>query len=124
MNQTQDEPLMSVRADGAELMLLGTAHVSRKQRGEGARTARIRRRRFRRRRGGALPSRYNAMMQPDSLSRMDLFAVIREQRVYMVAASLALSAYQQRLADQFGIEPGAEQRMAIRLAEARGCRCC
>ena len=28
----------------------------------------------------------------------------------MVAASLALGAYQQRLADQFGIEPGAEQR--------------
>jgi pheromone shutdown-related protein TraB len=51
---------------------------------------------------------------------MDLFAVVREQRVYVVAASLALAAYQQRLADQFGIEPGAEQRAAIQLAHERG----
>jgi pheromone shutdown-related protein TraB len=36
----------------------------------------------------------------------------------MVMASLALGAYQQRLAEQFGIEPGAEQREAIRIAQA------
>jgi pheromone shutdown-related protein TraB len=63
--------------------------------------------------------RYQSMTDPDALARMDLFAVIRQGRAYMVAASLALSAYQQRLADQFGIEPGAEQRAAIRLAESR-----
>ncbi len=51
---------------------------------------------------------------------MDLFSVIRQGRVYMVVANLALSAYQQRLADQFDIEPGAEQRMAVRLAQERG----
>ncbi|HYN79013.1 MAG TPA: TraB/GumN family protein, partial [Lamprocystis sp. (in: g-proteobacteria)] len=50
----------------------------------------------------------------------DLFSVIRQGRVAMVVASLALSAYQQRLADQFGMEPGAEQRMAVRLAQERG----
>ena len=38
----------------------------------------------------------------------------------MVAAQLALSAYQQRLAEQFDIEPGAEQRQAIAQAEAHG----
>jgi pheromone shutdown-related protein TraB len=64
--------------------------------------------------------RFNAMVDPKSLSQMDLFSVIRQGRVYMVVANLALSAYQQRLADQFGIEPGAEQRMAIRLAQERG----
>jgi len=37
----------------------------------------------------------------------------------MVVASLALAAYQQRLADQFGIEPGAEQRAAILAARER-----
>ena len=30
----------------------------------------------------------------------------------MVAANLALSAYQRRLAEQFGIEPGAEMKTA------------
>jgi len=62
------------------------------------------------------PSRYNALLNPDSLAKMDLFKVIREGRVTLVMASLALGAYQQRLADQFGIEPGAEQREAIRIA--------
>jgi pheromone shutdown-related protein TraB len=64
--------------------------------------------------------RFGALVDPKSLSQMDLFSVIRQGRVYMVVANLALSAYQQRLADQFGIEPGAEQRMAIRLARERG----
>ena len=111
---------MSVRADGAELMLLGTAHVSRSSAEKVRELLESDDGDFDAVAVELCPSRYNAMMQPDSLSRMDLFAVIREKRVYMVAASLALSAYQQRLADQFGIEPGAEQRMAIRLAEARG----
>ena len=35
----------------------------------------------------------------------------------MVVANLALGAYQQRLAEQLGIEPGAEMRAAIRAAE-------
>jgi pheromone shutdown-related protein TraB len=41
----------------------------------------------------------------------------KQGRVAMVMASLALGAYQQRLAEQFGIEPGAEQREAIRIAK-------
>lgn len=64
-------------------------------------------------------SRFSALMDPRSLAQMDLFSVIRQNRVYMVVANLVLSAYQQRLADQFGIEPGAEQRMALRLAQER-----
>jgi pheromone shutdown-related protein TraB len=38
----------------------------------------------------------------------------------MVAANLALSSYQRRLAEQLGVEPGAEMRAAIESAEARG----
>ena len=116
--EPQDEPLLVVQAAGAELTLLGTAHVSR--------SSAEKVRELLESDGGGFdavavelcPSRYQAIMQPDTLTRMDLFAVIRERRVYMVAASLALSAYQQRLADQFGIEPGAEQRMAIQQADA------
>jgi len=62
------------------------------------------------------PSRYGALINPDSLAKMDLFRVLREGRIPMVVANLALGAYQQRLADQFGIEPGAEQRAAIAFA--------
>jgi pheromone shutdown-related protein TraB len=47
---------------------------------------------------------------------MDLFKVFRQGKASMVAANLALGAYQQRLADQFDIEPGAEQRAAVHYA--------
>jgi pheromone shutdown-related protein TraB len=38
----------------------------------------------------------------------------------MVAASLALGAFQQRAAEQLGVQPGAEMRQAIESAQARG----
>lgn len=34
-------------------------------------------------------------------------------------ASLALGAYQRRIADQLGVEPGAEMRVALEVAERR-----
>jgi pheromone shutdown protein TraB len=54
------------------------------------------------------PSRYKAIIEPDQLAKMDLFQVIRQGQAYMVAASLALGAFQQRMAESMGIEPGAE----------------
>lgn len=105
------EPLHTVEYDGCRLTLLGTAHVSRAS----ADTVRelIT--------SGAYdavaielcPSRHNAIVNPDALARMDLFEVIRRGKVLMVAANLALGAFQQRMADQLGITPGAEMRMAI-----------
>jgi len=65
-------------------------------------------------------SRYLSLIDPDAITRMDLFQVIREGKASMVAAQLALSAYQQRLAEQFNIEPGAEQRQAIAQAQEHG----
>jgi len=116
MNDSE-EPRIDLKVGGSELTLLGTAHVSRAsaekvrkllETGEYDAVA-----------IELCPSRYNAILEPDALARMDLFSVIRQRRVYMVVASLALAAYQQRLADQFGIEPGAEQRMAIDQAKQR-----
>jgi len=112
-----EEPRIDVRLGDSELTLLGTAHVSRAsadkvrellQSGDYDAVA-----------VELCPSRHQALMDPDALARMDLFSVIRQGHVYMVVASLALAAYQQRLADQFGIEPGAEQRAAITVARER-----
>jgi pheromone shutdown-related protein TraB len=62
------------------------------------------------------PSRYNAIIDPETLANMDLFRVLKEGKGTMVIANLALGAYQQRLAEQFGIEPGEEQRAAVKYA--------
>lgn len=109
------EPMRELVIDGVRFTLLGTAHVSRV-------SAEQVRRLIQSGDHDAVAvelcrSRFRSLTDPKSLSRMDLFSVIRQNQVYMVVANLALSAYQKRLADQFGIEPGVEQRMAIRLAE-------
>jgi pheromone shutdown-related protein TraB len=113
----EQEPMRVIAVGDSRITLLGTAHVSRAsaeqvrsllQRGDYDAVA-----------VELCPSRYNAILDPDALARMDLFKVIREGKASMVAANLALGAYQQRLADQFGIEPGAEQREAIHTARER-----
>ncbi len=116
-SQGPEEPRIDLRIGDTHLTLLGTAHVSR------ASADKVRELLEQEHYDAVAvelcPSRYQALLDPDALARMDLFAVIRQGRVAMVVASLALAAYQQRLADQFGIEPGAEQRMAIAQARAR-----
>lgn len=112
-----EEPRIDVRLGASELTLLGTAHISRASADEVR--ALLQGRDYDAVAVELCPSRYQALMDPDALAQMDLFSVIRRGRVYMVVASLALAAYQQRLADQFGIEPGAEQRAAIAAARER-----
>jgi pheromone shutdown-related protein TraB len=64
--------------------------------------------------------RHQRIMGTQVAADLDLFQVVREGKAGMVAANLALGAYQQRLADQFGIEPGAEMRAACQISEAAG----
>jgi pheromone shutdown protein TraB len=111
------EPRVDLWVGTTRVTLLGTAHVSRASADQVRRL--LETEAFDAVAVELCPSRYQALLDPEALARMDLFAVIRQGRVAMVVASLALGAYQQRLADQFGIEPGAEQRMAISLARER-----
>ncbi|MES1924794.1 TraB/GumN family protein [Salinisphaera sp. T31B1] len=99
-------------------LLLGTAHVSRASAEEVRREIE----------SGAYDAvaielcdaRHAALTNAGELAQMDLFQVLRQGKAGMVAANLALGAYQQRLADQFGIEPGAEMRAAIESTAAAG----
>jgi pheromone shutdown-related protein TraB len=110
-------PSQTVTLDGIEITLLGTAHVSR-QSAEDVRHAL--------RAGGhdavaveLCRPRYQRLQGTDDWQDIDLFRIVRSGRAGMVAAQLALSAYQKRLADQLGIEPGAEMRAAVEAAEAQ-----
>ena len=113
-----EEPRVDIEMLGARITLLGTAHVSKASADQVRKL--IEGRQFDAVAVELCPSRYASVIDPKALARMDLFSVIRERRVYRVVASLALSAYQQRLAEQFEIEAGAEQRMAIELANSLG----
>ncbi|MDO6459900.1 TraB/GumN family protein [Granulosicoccaceae sp. 1_MG-2023] len=115
--QADQEPIRTITLNGTSITLLGTAHVS-KASAEKVREL-IETGDYDAVAVELCESRFQALRDPEAVAKMDLFRVIREERVLMVSANLALGAYQQRLAEQFGIEPGAEQRMAIRLSEER-----
>jgi pheromone shutdown-related protein TraB len=108
------QPLARVTRDGVEFTILGTAHVSRASvaavralmQGESFDAVAVE----------LCDSRYRAMRDPEAWRNLDLLQVIRQGKAGMVAANLALSAYQRRLAEQFGIEPGAEMKAAADLA--------
>ncbi|MDY6943516.1 MAG: TraB/GumN family protein [Pseudomonadota bacterium] len=110
------EPTVSVAVGDTQITLLGTAHVS--QSSVDAVKHLIESNHFDAVAIELCPSRHYALTRPDSIAQMDLIQVIREGKAGLVAASLALGAYQQRLADQLGVDPGGEMRAAANAAEA------
>jgi len=122
MNEHIDSPDGQPRAvvarDGVRFTLLGTAHVSRAS--VDAVEAAVASGDY-----DAIAveldlNRHRAMTDPDALAKLDLFQIIREGKIGLVAANLALAAYQRRLAAQLGVEPGAELKAAAVGASERG----
>lgn len=125
MNETRtpvfdwrSQPHSEVQRDGVRYTLLGTAHVS--QASVDAVKSAIDSGEFDVIAVELDPQRHAAMSDPDQLAKLDLVKVIREGKVPMFAANLGLATYQRRLADQLGIEPGAELKAAASEAQARG----
>lgn len=109
--------MIEVERDGVRYTLLGTAHVSKAS--IDAVLAAIDSGRFDAVAVELDEQRHKALTQPDALAQLDLVKVIRERKVAPFAANLALAAYQRRLAEQLGIEPGAELKAAAVEAAAR-----
>jgi pheromone shutdown-related protein TraB len=110
-------PLTTAPSGSTRFHLLGTAHISQASAEEVSR--RIAEGAFDAVAVELCPARYQALTQPDAWADMDLFRVIREGRAGLMAGQLALSAYQQRLAEQVGVRPGAEMKAAVDAAEGR-----
>lgn len=104
-------PRRVVESGDSRYTLLGTAHVSRAS-AEEVRDL-IRSGEFDAVAIELCQSRYQSLTNPDALAEQDLFQIFRQGKAGMVAASLALGAFQQRVAEQSGIEPGAEMRAAV-----------
>jgi pheromone shutdown-related protein TraB len=112
------EPLLHAHLGPCEITLLGTAHVSRSS-AEAVQEL-LATGKFDAVAVELCPGRHRALVDPDSLERMNLFEALRTGRAPMIVANLALGAFQQRLAEQFGIQPGAEMRAAIETARDMG----
>ena len=112
------QPQAIVERDGVRYTLLGTAHVSRAS--IDAVRAEVASGRYD---GVAVEldaQRHRALTDPQAMAKLDLFQIIREGKIGLVAANLALAAYQRRLAEQLGVEPGAELKAAAVDAAERG----
>lgn len=109
------EPIKTIQLHECKITLLGTAHVSKASADKVQEL--IATGQYDAVAVELCPSRHKAIVNPDAMAKMDLFQVIKKGQASMVAASLALGAFQQRMAEQFGIEPGAEMRVAIKDAQ-------
>jgi len=114
MNASASEPIIELQCGPHRVTLLGTAHVSKTSADKVRELIE----------NGdydciaieLCESRHRSLVDPDAIAKMDLFQVIRQGKASMVAANLALGAFQQRMAEELDIKPGAEMRAAIELA--------
>jgi len=111
-----------VNIDDKEIVLLGTAHVSR----ESAEAAK------------ALieaeqpdsvcvelcPSRYQSIRQQKQWQETDIVKVIKEKKSFLLFANFLLASFQKRIGDKLGIKPGEEMIFAVNAGEAAGSEIC
>jgi pheromone shutdown-related protein TraB len=110
------QPLLEVRVGDIDYTLLGTAHVSKAS--VDAVRHLIDTRAFDLVTVELDEHRHHSLLKPDDWRNVDLFKIVKDGKAGMLAANLALGAYQRRLAEQFGVEPGAELKAACLSAEA------
>lgn len=111
-------PRKTINLSGTEISLLGTAHISKVSTDEVI--AEINSGQYDAVAVELCESRLKSLTDPHYLENLDLFQILRQGRGGLIAANLALGAYQQRLAEQLGVEPGAELKAAAQLAETNG----
>lgn len=101
--------------DNKEIILIGTAHVSRHSVDEVKEVIEAER-----------PdsvcielcqSRYETMMDKDRWRKMDIIKVVRENKAVLLLVNLLLSSFQGKIAKQFGISPGQEMLQGIESAK-------
>jgi pheromone shutdown-related protein TraB len=105
-----NQPHAIVERDGVRFTVLGTAHVSKAS--VEAVNAAIASNQFDAIAVELDVNRHRAMTDTNPLAKLDLFQIIREGKTGLFAANLAMAAYQRRLAEQLGVEPGAELKAA------------
>ncbi|MEW5735811.1 MAG: TraB/GumN family protein [Thermodesulfobacteriota bacterium] len=107
-----------LRRGGREVIIVGTAHVSRASaetvtriiEAEKPDTVCIE----------LCDSRYQAMMNPEAFRNMNIVEVIRKKRVYLLLSHLLLASFQKRIADKLGIQAGQEMIAAVGAAKSSG----
>jgi pheromone shutdown-related protein TraB len=113
-----EENITRIQLGEKELILIGTAHVS-KQSAEQVKQV------IEAERPDSVcieldAQRYQSVTENSKWKETDIFKVIKEKKASFLLMNLAISSFQNRLADQFGIKPGQEMIQGIESAKETG----
>ena len=105
-------------ADGREIILIGTAHISQSSKElvretiekESPDTVCVE----------LDEGRFKSLKEPDRWKNTDLKQVIKKKQLATLIANLVLGSYQKRMGAQTGVKPGAELKEAAETAEGQG----
>lgn len=107
-------------ADGREIILIGTAHISQTSKelvretieNESPDTVCVE----------LDEGRYKSLKEPDRWKKTDLKDIIKKKQLATLIANLVLGSYQKRMGAQTGVKPGSELKEAAESAESKGCK--
>jgi len=104
--------------DDKEIILLGTAHVSKE-------SAQLVTQVITEEKPDTVcvelcQARYQSIRQKDRWLEMDIIRVIKEKKAFLLLSNLMLASFQKKIAKKFDINPGEEMIRAIETAEAVG----
>lgn len=116
------ENVHRLELDGKEIILIGTAHVSKKSveevkeiiEEEKPDTVCVE----------LCQSRFQSITDANRWKNMDIVKVIKEGKAMMLLINLVLSSYQKRLGKQLGVQPGQEMIQGVQSANELGATLC
>jgi len=113
-----EENITRIHLDGKEYILIGTAHVS-KHSAEQVKEV------IEAEKPDAVcveldKQRYQSITEGNKWKEMDIIQVIKEKKASLLLMNLAISSFQNRMANQFGIKAGQEMIQGIESAKETG----
>ncbi|MBP3953280.1 TraB/GumN family protein [Bacillus suaedae] len=113
-----EENITRLSLDGKEIILIGTAHVSKLSAEQVKEVIEAEK-----------PDsvcveldeqRYSSIIDGNKWKEMDIFKVIKEKKATLLLMNLIISSFQRKMAKQFGIKPGQEMIQGIESAKEIG----
>lgn len=106
-----EEHITRLHLNDKEYILIGTAHVSKN-------SAELVKEVIEREQPDSVcieldQQRYQSITEGSKWKDMDIFKIIKEKKATLLFINLALSSFQKRVANQFGIQPGQEMIQGI-----------
>lgn len=118
MDQSNEKILKRIQLKDREIILLGTAHVSRESINEVEDCIR-----------NEHPDcvcveldegRYKALTSQATWQEIDIAKILKEGKGFLLLANLVLSSFQRRIGSDLGVKPGDEMKVAINISEELG----